>query len=305
MASVIEPDDIDFQAYMDDTDAVQKVRPASAYREQTKAYMRGDFAMIGATAPWSKTHDLIRFRPGEVTAWAGYNGSGKSLLLGQIVLGFMAMKLPSLIASFEMHPRVTLARMCRQASMGPRPTEQAIDLFHDWTDGRLWLYDHQGQVRPEQVLAVCRYASIELGIRHIVIDSMMKCVRGEDDYNGQKDFVDALCAIARRTEMHVHLVHHMRKGENEAKTPGKHDLKGSGSITDQVDNVVIVWRNKAKQREQQESGVVDDSKPDALMIIDKQRNGEFEGRVSLWFDQGSTQFVSSSGAGAADLMGAI
>lgn len=305
MAAVIEPDDIDFEAYMAETDAKAKVRPASAYRDQTRSYLHGGHEHVGATAPWSKTHEKIRFRPGEVTVWAGYNGHGKSLLLGQIVLGFMAMSLRCLIASFEMAPRVTLARMCRQATMGPRPTDQAIDGFHDWSEGRLWLYDHQGMVRPEQMMAVCRYAHAELGIRHIVIDSLMKCVRGEDDYNRQKDFVDELTAIARATDMHIHLVHHMRKGESDAKPPGKHDLKGSGSITDQVDNVVIVWRNKSKQFDAQTGQVVDNEKPDALMIVDKQRNGEYEGRIALWFEPGSTQFVASSTSGPIDVMGGM
>lgn len=305
MAGLIEVDDIDWQAYMADTDVAQRVRPASAWREPTRAYLRGDRSVTGATLPWSKTHDRIRLRPGEVTVWAGYNGAGKSLMLGQVVLGFMAVGERALIASFEMLPHVTLARMTRQATMGDRPTDLAIDGFHAWTDGKLWLYDHQGQVAAAQVLAVCRFAAAELGAQHVVIDSLMKAVRGEDDYNGQKDFVDALCGIARTTGMHVHLVHHMRKGESESKLPGKHDLKGSGSISDQVDNVAIVWRNKAKQSAVQDGENIDPEKPDALLIIDKQRNGEYEGRVALWFDPASQQFLGSSAARPIDVMGQL
>jgi hypothetical protein len=39
----------------------------------------------------------------------------------------------------------------------------------------------------------------------------MKCVAGEDDYNGQKTFVDELTAIARDYGMHIHLVHHIKQ----------------------------------------------------------------------------------------------
>lgn len=305
MAGVIEPDDIDWQAYMADTDLAQRVRPASAWREQTRAYLRGDAGMVGATLPWAKTYDRIRFRGGEVTAWAGYNGAGKSLMLGQVILGFASTNERALIASFEMLPHVTLARMTRQATMGDRPTDLAIDTFHRWTDGRLWLYDHQGQVAASQVLAVCRFAAKELDAKHVVIDSLMKCVRGEDSYNEQKDFVDGLCGIARSTGMHIHLVHHMRKGESEAKLPGKHDLKGSGSISDQVDNVALVWRNKGKQSAVQDGENVDPEKPDALLIIDKQRNGEWEGKIALWFHAPSQQFLGSSAARPIDVMGQL
>ena len=75
---------------------------------------------------------------------------------------------------------------------------------------------------------MARYCAKELGIKHVFIDSLMKCVRGEDDFNGQKDFVDELCSLARDNQIHIHLVHHIRKLSSEAETPDKTDVKGSG-----------------------------------------------------------------------------
>jgi twinkle protein len=129
----------------------------------------------------------------------------------------------------------------------------------------------------------------------------MKCVKGEDDYNGQKDFVDQVTAIARDTGMHVHLVHHMKKLEREADIPDKSDVKGTGAIADQVDNMLLVWRNKKKEVEQQAGKMVAQDEPDARLICCKQRNGEWEGRFALWFDPDSQQFVQSSGSPAMDL----
>jgi twinkle protein len=43
----------------------------------------------------------------------------------------------------------------------------------------------------------------------------MKCVSGEDDYNSQKSFVDELTALARDHNVHIHLVHHIRKLASE------------------------------------------------------------------------------------------
>jgi twinkle protein len=83
----------------------------------------------------------------------------------------------------------------------------------------------------------------------------------------------------------------MRKTADEKNVGGKYDLKGSGSITDQVDNVFIVWRNKAKALERQQNGITDETVPDALLICEKQRNGEWEGRMGLWFHPDSQQFV--------------
>ena len=146
-----------------------------------------------------------------------------------------------------------------------------------------------------QVCAVARYCAKEKGVTHFVIDSLMKCVAAEDDYNGQKAFVDELTAIARDNQIHIHLIHHIKKPANEDHKPNKYDYKGSGAITDQVDNVVSVWRNKTKEKAREAGKVVNEGDPDCLLICDKQRNGEWEGQIGLWFHRDSQQFVAAPG----------
>jgi twinkle protein len=119
----------------------------------------------------------------------------------------------------------------------------------------------------------------------------MKCLRDEDDYNGQKNFTDELCSLARDKDIHIQLVHHIRKQSSDEHAPNKNDLKGSGSVADQVDNVVLMHRNKKKERELEANGIVEKSIPDAFLSIEKQRNGEYEGVIRLWYDRMSQQFV--------------
>ena len=145
------------------------------------------------------------------------------------------------------------------------------------------------------MLAVLRYCAEQIKADHFVIDSLMKCGIAEDDYTGQKHFIDQLCAIGRDSGMHIHLVAHSRKAKDEYSPPGKMDVKGTGSITDQVDNVITVWRNKAKEKSLQEGKTVKDGEPDALLICDKQRNGEWEGQIKLWFDRNSMQYLANEG----------
>lgn len=291
MENVIEYDDIDWEQYHQESAPQRKIKEKATYAEQVEKYFDGSLFARGCTVPWDNNGLFIGLRPSEVSVWAGTNGHGKSLLLGQVVLGLLKQDQKALICSFEMRPEVTLARMVRQASGMKIPTPVFLDDFNKWKKDHLFLLDHHGMMDASSMLAVCRYASQELGVQHIVIDSLMKCVRGEDDFNGQKDFVNALCSIAQDTGMHIHLVHHMRKTADEKNVGGKYDLKGSGSITDQVDNVFIVWRNKAKALERQQNGITDETVPDALLICEKQRNGEWEGRIGLWFHPDSQQFV--------------
>lgn len=279
-------DTIDFNAYMEEPED-HKIRPAGDFLQETiAAFYPPPNAAVPPRPLWDKANGKIAFRPGEVSLWAGINGHGKSMFLSQVELDLMAQGEKVLSLSFEMLPVRQMQRMTRQAYADDMPPVSFLGNFHKWTDGRLWMYDHNGSIKWEKVMAVCRYAQEKFGITQFVIDSLMKCVRGETDYDAQKDFVNELCAFAQARKVHVHLVHHVRKGEDEDKIPGKFDAKGAGAVTDMVDNVFIVWRNKKAER-----GDNKDQKPTAMLRCDKQRNGEWEGMLGFWFHPESMQYL--------------
>lgn len=298
--SQIISDEIDFSAYLTETEGHRSVKPASGYLRDMRENLGKPEPDPGHSLPWGKVDRLFKFRPGEITLWAGVNGHGKSLMTGFVGVDLIAARQRLCVASFEMKPKRTLNRMLRQwtganpdADWAREPGAVNVlrDMYTDFeaqSDGVLWLYDQQGTVKAETVIGVTRYCAKELGIKHMFVDSLMKCVKGEDDYNGQKYFVDELAAIARDYEMHMHLVHHIRKLENELKIPDKNDVKGSGSITDQVDNVMLVWRNKNPPEKRK------DDDPEALLVCCKQRNGTgWEGSIKLWFDAESQQYMEA------------
>lgn len=87
---------------------------------------------------------------------------------------------------------------------------------------------------------------------------------------------------------------------DENEVPDKFDVKGSGGLTDMVDNVFLVWRNKPKEKKIQDSRSDVERKqamldgPDAILNCCKQREGEWEGKIKLWFDKASLQYLESS-----------
>jgi twinkle protein len=303
MAEILT-DEIDFAAYLKETDAKANVKPASAWIAQLIDNLHNPAKVKKVYLPWEKCRDVFQIRPGEVTLWAGQNGHGKTQALSQVVLSLMGQGEKVVIASFEMKPITTLQRLARmyagtnpfsheyQSEDGIKALDELFTEFGEWSDKALWLYDQQGSVTADRVLGMARYCAKELGIGHVVIDSLMKCVNGEDDYNGQKDFVNELTALARDNGVHIHLVHHTRKPQNEMHMPDKYDSKGSGSITDQVDNVMMVWRNKAKEDDIKLKGSMSNKRTehDSVICCRKQRNGEDEPNIALWFDKDSQQY---------------
>jgi twinkle protein len=295
MARLIEEDDIDFAAYEGATEAKVKVRPASAWaddlRKQFEVQQRGNAEPCMSS---TKLRTALHFRPGEVTAWAGFNGHRKSMFAGQVALDLVASDQRVLVASFEMSPERTLARMARQAAARRYPSPAWCDVFARWTDGRLWLFDHMGRVSPSQCTAVCRYFAEELRGQHVFIDSMMMVCASEESMDEQKQFITDLCRLAQETALHVHLITHCRKPQHgEDRPPTKYDIRGAAAISDQVSNVVTVWMNKAKRKalERNAGDEAAIAEPDALIGVEKQRNGVWEGSVKLWFDELSLRFV--------------
>lgn len=288
---MIEP--VDFDAYMDNRESeAANVKAASDFTEDLMLHFAGDAQIVGDCLPWSKAQDLIRFRHSELTIWNGINGHGKSNMLGQVILSLISSR-KACIASLEMKPVTSLVRMVRQGLGGSSPSRSFVDDFMKTVDGKLWFYDQTGTISMDRVISVIYYSAEKLGVNHFVVDSLMKCGIGEDDYNNQKKFVDKLCAAAKDTKCHIHLVTHARKGDDEHNIPGKMSVKGSGSITDQADNVLTVWRNKKKEQTIADKKDTEETKrlPDAMLICDKQRNGEWEGRINLWFNQPSMRYL--------------
>ena len=280
--------DVDFLAFVGRQES-QFLEPVSKFRNEIHKIFDSGVLSFGDTLPWKKTEDNFRLRPNEVTLWAGINGHGKSLVTSHVFAHLMKTK-RCLIASLEMPISRTCHRMFRQISGNASPPRAFRDQIIDWTDNRLWVYDQLDTVSSERILGMCIYAFTELKIEHIVIDSLMKCGIPNKDTEKMQCFIDRLMWIAKTHGGHIHLVHHIRKGENEDTVPNKFDVKGAGEITDMVDNVCIVWKNKKKARQIEAGETVDNIIPDGLINIEKQRHGEWEGKIAVYIDQPSNQF---------------
>lgn len=280
-----------------------ELKPASYFRQEVKdAFYPPGGIRPGIAPPWSKASDKIRFLPGDLSIWTGINGHGKSQFIGQIALDAMDKGLKVCIASLELKPKNLLKRLFRQAAAMEMPTNEYIDAIHEWTDDKLWIYDFTGNTQTSRILEVFAQAKQHHDIDIFIIDSMMRCGIAEDDLSGQKAFVGKLCDFKNQHNCHIHLITHPRKDKDETLIPGKMDICGSGSISNQADNCFTVWRNKKKEDDMQECFAEGKEPPEKLLNTadcswkcDKQRNGEWEGKIKLWFDPKSFQYLNRRG----------
>lgn len=283
---------MDYEAYLrkvgQDTSLLLRT-PGEFYDD----FMNYDNTLHGDRAPWGETHAALAFGEGQLSIWAGINGHGKSELLGQVMAWQMARSRVC-IASFEMHPKETMMRMCKQTCSAPTPTTELKRAWLDFADNQMYIYDQVDRVTPEAVLGMVHYAFHELKCKHIVIDSLTKCGVGRD-FEKQAMMADALQNAAKKWGCHIHLVVHTRKGETEYDKPGKFDVRGASEIADLADNVLIVYRNKKKEELIQNGKLeieidgelmsTDKVMPDGMLLHVKNRHGGEELTYRLWRNQ--------------------
>ena len=97
-------DDMDFSAYMQETEVKATVLPASSWRQGLKDSVRLKNRENLVFLPWAKVNPFFDFRGGEVTIWAGQNGHGKSQVTDMVKLSLMGQGQKVGNASFEMMP---------------------------------------------------------------------------------------------------------------------------------------------------------------------------------------------------------
>lgn len=299
------PPNVDFNDYVSLVGELeaQEIFSAGKWTEDLVERSKG-VQVYGDKMPWSKTWEDFRFRPSEVTVWAGQNGHRKSMVLGQVML-WIAREKKVAIASLEMKPTETLWRMCLQAagsSTGGTPTEEFIREFSAFADNSILIYDQLDSVKTEKILGFVHYAAKHLGCDHIVIDSLAKAGISVEDRQGETEFINRLAWAAKHLNCHIHLVAHIRKPQSgmEHKPATKYEVKGSSTLVDLVDNVIVVHMDKKRDQLKHLPDLTEeqrdyfDSHHDMLLCIQKQRHGAFEGTFAF-YNHPSLQMTTREG----------
>lgn len=302
----------------------ESLRRAGEFRDEIwDEFFKHDLDMEGTTCPWDSSEKFpFRFRMGEVTAWQGYTKHGKTTLLTYCLVHFADNDQPCCIASLEIKARKTLRNILRMGIGKSRPVNDTTrepdeGLFNravDWLDRHFWIYDKVGEPDIEDVLEVFRYAARRYGLKHFVLDSLMKLALNEEDYPTVKGVLNKLSAFAREYDVHVHLVAHSKKPSEkrpEAKYwPDKYQMSGSASLANIPHNVCCVYRNIQKEANMEDrigklnlgraSGMPDaelkkiekeldglEKLHDAMFIVQAQREGDGSLPIMrLFFDKG-------------------
>lgn len=280
---------------------IDEIVQPNQFTDETIEWMLGEEDLTrGFDTPWPKMN--VEWRPswGELTLVNGINAHGKSQFVNQIAIHAGMNGIKTLIMSMEI-PHVRLnERIVRQVTgSNKRMTKELIEQSLDELTEKVWLGNFKDRLTADRLLEVMLYAHKRYNMKVFLIDSLMKCGIGEDDFPAQKEFVERLCDFKNQYPVHIFLVVHPRKGVNELTVPNKLDVAGAGGITNLADNLLTVWRNKERERLQKlvdrnlpitdEEAEYIDKNSGVKVELQKDRNGGNEQRFGFYYK--NSQYV--------------
>lgn len=240
---------------------------------------------------WDRDGDKFALRPREVTILFGTRGSYKSTVANYLVADYVMHKIKAGYISYEMDTPYLLSLMCDQLANG-EPTKPYVQKCLSLLDEYLYLVNEMVD-KPHAAIAKVDYM-LKQGCKLIVLDCLQRISMPMNDLNLERDFVVELTNLVRTHDAHLILVHHSRKtGHSDGDNPRPviDDLKGSGGLADNSQNVVALHSNKKKKDRQfwlaNGSSPRDEdlellAQPDVTLMVKKQRLSGFESNIGLW-----------------------
>ncbi|WP_208436280.1 toprim domain-containing protein [Bartonella phoceensis] len=280
--------------------APEGLRRASDYKDQVIGlFWPEPEHHVGYTLPYPKLNGKLYFRPAELTLWSGASGAGKSQLLSDCIPHWISQKSRLCLASLEMKGEQSLRRLTKQTGGLEHPTREMIERILQFLDDGLILYEHVGKSSVDTLLDVFDYCRARYGCDQFIIDSLMRLGIASDDYVGQEQAVYKMVDWAVLNDVHIHLVAHARKGSLEKDIPGTEDIKGASEIGANAFNIITIWRNRSLEDKIFSASLKEEKadlakRPGVIMNIAKQRSGDFEGKIGLWFDPQTYRYRCSS-----------
>jgi len=248
----------------------------------------------------------FEFRYKENTVLAGYNHEGKSQMVKQFLLDAIQQGERCCYADLENPMEVTTHRFSRTSLTEPFPSHALITSCVQWLREKLWIIERTEGMSLDRLHESFVYLRKKFGVKIFVIDSLTK-IDGveEEDLESQKRVINRMQDFDRTYETHTILVAHFKKPAYSNYVDIHHaqnrfQISGSGKISDLTDNALLMFRNRFKEEvlsgrvSLPEGRTLDSltSEPDALLIVDKQRNGEsWVGHIRLWWNQQAMQYL--------------
>ncbi len=259
-------------------------------------------AITGVPSGFSDLDKLTSgFQPSDLVIVAARPSMGKTALCLNIAQYVATRKeLPVAVFSLEMSKEQLVTRMlCAEAMVDQQKIRTGQLADKDWQQltraagplsrAPLFIDDTPG-ITPMEMRSKCRRLKAEHGLSLIVIDYLQLMQGRKRTENRQQEISEisrSLKMLAREVQAPVIALSQLSRAveQRQDKRPMMSDLRESGSLEQDADIVMFIYRDEYYHPEESEK------KGQAEIIIAKQRNGPV-GSVDLGFLKEYTKFVN-------------
>ena len=242
---------------------------------------------------------LSGFGMGQVSIWTGENGSGKSTVLGQVLIESINAGYNVCAFSGEL-PKKKFRNWIERQLAGKNyihsyindynATKYSVDrdireYMGKWFYDKFYLFDaDKTRVDADKVLNRFKQAAKRYDARVFLIDNLIKMNLDKNNYYAaQSDFIDKCSVFAHKYNAHIHIVAHPRK-TNQGVT--KMDISGSGDITNLADNVILVVNTSKNKKKTHDA---------EIGLLKDRWNGNAGIKVKLLFSEPELRFEEVDG----------
>jgi twinkle protein len=203
----------------------------------------------GFSTGWKGLDKYIQgLRKGEVTVVTADTGAGKTTFCTQLVVNCAMQGIHCWINSWEMKPETTMRKLASIVLHRP----MKICLFNDHENEQFdeWSMRHKVFINQTTIgtdinsLAEQLTIAKHLGVEVVMLDHLDYLVnmRREKLHEAIDETVKRLHELAFSLNMHFLLICHPRQSNTGSEEVGMHSLKGSSSIKQYADNILVLHR---------------------------------------------------------------
>lgn len=247
-------------------------------------------------------HKTAGFQPGDLIIVAGRPSMGKTALAMNVAEHVaVTLKLPALVFSLEMADEQLVQRMLGSVGhLDQHALRTGTFQESDWSkvtetvgvlnEAPIIIEDTSGLTASDVRASAHRAHRESGGLGIIVIDYLqLMSTAGDNRNNELGEITRALKALAKELKVPVVVLSQLNRDVEKRgnRRPIMSDLRDSGSIEQDADLILFLYRDEVYHPETQHKGI-------AEVIIGKQRNGPI-GTVYLTFLERFTRFENFAG----------
>jgi len=203
----------------------------------------------GYTSGWKCIDEYLKgLRMGELTIITADTGVGKTTFCTQLMVNCAMQQIPVWINSWEMKPEIIMRKVASIVLRRPMKlhnfSEHENEQFNEWC-ARYPIYINPNTIGISlDELAEQLKNAKEKGIAIVMLDHLDYLVNSKREkiHEAIDETVKKLHELAFSLSMHFLLICHPRQVSTAQEEVGIHSLKGSSSLKQYADNVIILHR---------------------------------------------------------------